>query len=279
MIPKMVQVAEEISVYVEDTGSNKNGKPVIFVHGWPLNQKMFEYQFMALSSQGYRCIGIDLRGYGMSSQPWQDYNYDLFADDIQKVLNDLKLEQKFAMVGFSMGGAVVMHYVAKYYPKDLSHIVFMGAAAPSFTKREGYPHGHDRSFCDNIIAGIMQNRPKAVSEFGKMLFSTPESQGPEMNSWLFMQSMAASPLATVKSAEALRDSDLRNDMQMVSERNLPVAIFHGVNDKICPFDFATVMHRGIKGSRLVKFEKSGHALNIEEKEKTNNELAKFITAA
>ena len=112
-----------------------------------------------------------------------------------------------------------------------------------------------------------------------MLFSEPESQGPEMGSWLFMQSMAASPLATVKSAEALRDSDLRGDMQMVSERNLPVAIFHGANDKVCPFDFATIMNRGIKGSKLVKFEESGHALNIEEKEKTNKELIKFIAVA
>jgi non-heme chloroperoxidase len=274
----MVPVDEEVSVYVEDTGK-ADGKPVFFVHGWPLSEKMFEYQFMALNSLGYRCIGIDLRGYGMSSKPWQDYNYDVFADDIQKVMNTLKLDQKFALVGFSMGGAVVMRYVAKYYPKNLSHVVFMGAAAPSFTKREGFPHGHERAFCDNIIGGLIQNRPKAVAEFGKLLFSTPDSQGPEMGTWLFMQSMAASPFATVKSAEALRDTDLRDDMQMISDRNLPVAIFHGTQDKISPFDLATVMNQGIKGSRLVKFEKSGHALNIEEKEKANSELMKFIAVA
>ena len=62
----------------------------------------------------------------MSAKPWQDYNYDVFADDIQKVMNELKLEQKFAIVGFSMGGGIVMRYVAKYYPKTLSHVVFMG---------------------------------------------------------------------------------------------------------------------------------------------------------
>lgn len=213
----------------------------------------------------------------MSGKPWQDYTYDVFADDIQKIMNALKLEQKFAMVGFSMGGAIAMRYVAKYYPKSLSHLVLMGAAAPSFIKREGYPHGHDRAFCDQIITNLMQNRPKTISEFGKMLFRSPESQGPEMTSWLFGQSMAASPYATVKCAEALRDADLRDDMQMVSDRNLPVAIFHGVHDKVCPFDFAKVMNEGIKGSKLVQFNDSGHALNIEEKEKTNEELIKFIT--
>lgn len=264
------------SVHVEDTGDDGDSKPIFFVHGWPLDHKMFEYQFMHLSQNGYRCIGIDLRGFGMSGKPWSDYNYDIFADDIQKVMNTLNLEQRFAMVGFSMGGAVVMRYVAKYFPKGLSHVIFMGAAAPSFTKREGYPHGHDKAFCDEIISKSLQNRPKMVSEFGKMLFNNPESVGPEMASWLFGQSMAASPYATVKSAEALRDADLRNDMQMLSERNLLVAIFHGIHDKVCPFDLAKVMNHGIKGSKLVQFDKSGHGLNIEEKEKTNEELMKFI---
>jgi non-heme chloroperoxidase len=65
-------------------------------------------------------------------------------------------------------------------------------------------------------------------------------------------------------------------MQLVNQRNLPVAVFHGTHDKICPFDFAKVMNEEIKGSKLVPFTESGHGLNIEEKEKTNEELMKFI---
>jgi non-heme chloroperoxidase len=274
MAMMMIPVEDNVSIRIEDTGGD--GKPIFFVHGWPLDLKMFEYQFTTLKESGYRCIGLDLRGFGMSAKPWQDYSYDVFADDIQKVMNDLRLEQKFAIVGFSMGGGVVMRYVAKYYPNTLSHVVFMGAAAPSFTKREGYPHGQDRAFCDQIITNLMQNRPRTISEFGKMLFRSPESQGPEILSWLFAQSMAASHYATVSSAKSLRDEDLRSDMQMISGRNLPVAIFHGIHDKVCPFDLAKVMNNGIRGSKLVQFNESGHALNIEEKEKANEELMEFI---
>jgi non-heme chloroperoxidase len=270
----MIPVEANVSLRVEDTGGN--GKPVFFVHGWPLDLKMYEYQFTTLKENGYRCIGLDLRGFGMSAKPWQGYNYDVFADDIQKVMNELKLDQKFAIVGFSMGGAIVMRYVAKYYPNTLSHIVFMGAAAPSFTKREGFPHGQDREFCDQIITKLMQNRPRTIAEFGKLLFRSPESQGPEILSWLFAQSMAASHYATVSSAKALRDEDLRNDMQMISGRNVPVAIFHAIHDRVSLFDLAKVMNDGIEGSKLVQFNESGHALNIEEKEKTNEELMKFI---
>ena len=271
----MIPVEANVSLHVEDTGGN--GKPIFFVHGWPLDLHMFEYQFTTLKENGYRCIALDLRGFGMSAKPWQHYNYDFFADDIQKVMNELELEQKFAIVGFSMGGAIVMRYVAKYYPNTLSHVVFMGAAAPSFTKRDRYPHGQDRAFCDQIITKLMQNRPRTITEFGKLLFHNPESQGPEILSWLFAQSMAASHYATVSSAKSLRDEDLRNDMQMISGRNLPVAIFHGIHDKVSLFDLAEVMNNGIEGSKLVQFNESGHALNIEEKEKTNEELMKFIT--
>jgi len=236
---------------------------------------MFEYQFMALHKSGYRCIGIDLRGFGRSDKPWTSYNYDVFADDIKQVISALNL-QGVTIVGFSMGGAVVMHYIAKYFSELVSKVVLMGAAAPCFTKRENYPYGLEKSACDDLIMQSKQDRPKMVSDFAKMFFKSENSQSREMLNWLFSINMEASLFATVKCLEELRDADLRNDMQIVNQRNLPVAIFHGTHDKICPFDFAKVMSQGIKGSRLIEFNESGQGLNIEEKDKTNEQLMKFI---
>jgi non-heme chloroperoxidase len=65
---------------------------------------MFEYQFTELPKHGYRCIGIDLRGFGDSDKPWDGYNYDTMADDVKAVLDTLNIENA-ALVGFSMGGA------------------------------------------------------------------------------------------------------------------------------------------------------------------------------
>ena len=274
-----VNVENGVSIYVEDTGNlssaNNAGKSVLFIHGWPLSHKMFEYQFMELHKHGYRCIGIDLRGFGRSDRPWTMYNYDVFADDIKQVITALNL-QGITLVGFSMGGAIAMHYVAKYFSELVSKVVFMGAAAPCFTKREDYPYGLEKSACDGLIAQSNQDRPKLVSDFGKIFFRNEGSQSQEMAKWLFSINMEASPYATVKCLEELRDADLRNDMEIVNQRNLPVAIFHGTHDKICPFDFAKVMNQAIKGSILIQFDESGHGLNIEEKEKANEELMKFI---
>lgn len=182
------------------------------------------------------------------------------------------------LVGFSMGGAIAMRYAAKYLlPSDkVSRVVFMGAAAPCFTKREDFPHGLEKSDCDGLIAQSLKDRAKMVADFAKIFFRSEDSQSKELNDWLFSINMQASPYATVKCLEELRDADLRADMQKIDEKKLPVAIFHGTKDKICPFDLAEAMNKGIKGSKLVAFDNSGHALNIEEKEKTNKELIKFV---
>lgn len=48
----MIQVEGDVSLHVEDTGGNGDSKPVFFVHGWPLDYKMFEYQFVGLRERG-----------------------------------------------------------------------------------------------------------------------------------------------------------------------------------------------------------------------------------
>lgn len=58
-----IKAVNGVSINVEEIGT---GKPIVFIHGWPVNHKMFEYQFTELPKKGYRCIGIDLRGYGDS---------------------------------------------------------------------------------------------------------------------------------------------------------------------------------------------------------------------
>lgn len=42
-----VRVEPNVNIYVED----------VFIHGWPANHKLFEYQFDVLPAMGYRCIG------------------------------------------------------------------------------------------------------------------------------------------------------------------------------------------------------------------------------
>lgn len=85
-----IETTNGVKINVEDLGGT--GKPVVFIHGWPVNHSMFEYQFTELPKHGYRCIGIDLRGFGDSDKPWNGYNYDTMADDVKVVLDTFNIE-------------------------------------------------------------------------------------------------------------------------------------------------------------------------------------------
>jgi non-heme chloroperoxidase len=58
-----IEVEHGIRVFACDLNPGEGSRPVVFVHGWPVNHRMFEYQYNVLPLYGFRCIGIDLRGF------------------------------------------------------------------------------------------------------------------------------------------------------------------------------------------------------------------------
>ncbi len=81
-----VETHDATTLFYNDWSS---GKPVVLIHGWPLNADMWEYQATFLASQGLRTIAYDRPGFGRSSQPWLGYDYDTLADDLAAVLDKL----------------------------------------------------------------------------------------------------------------------------------------------------------------------------------------------
>jgi non-heme chloroperoxidase len=263
-----IEVEPNVKLHVTDLGE---GKPVVLIHGWPLSDAMYEYQYNELVKNGFRVIGITLRGFGKSDKPYGKYNYDVYADDIKVILDKLKIE-KATLGGFSMGGAISIHYVARHNSAHVAKLVLFGAAAPVWTQRSDYPYGFSVESVNELIALSETNRPQLLENFGT-IFAASETAVPKgLANWLGEINLSASPYATTQSLIALRDTDLRADLAKIK---IPTAIFHGVKDKICSYDLAKQMNAGIKGSVIVPFENSGHGLFIEEREKFNAELIKF----
>src|SRR5206468_3842871 len=110
-----------IDLYYEDHG---DGKPVVLIHGWPLSGRSWEKQVSALLESGHRVITYDRRGFGDSSKPTSGYDYDTFAEDLQKLIAQLDLSD-VTLVGFSMGGGEVARYLGKYGSKRVSKAIFI----------------------------------------------------------------------------------------------------------------------------------------------------------
>lgn len=266
---KYIEVESGIHIYVEDIGA---GRPVIFLHGWPLDSRMFEYAYMRLPALGFRCIGIDFRGFGKSDAPWEGYTYDRYADDVRAVIDKLGLEDA-ALVGFSMGGATALHYAARHQSHGISKLLLIGAAAPSFTAREGAPGAMSvEDLNEQMIRPTLEDRPKMITSFGKKL--THKTPSASSAAWVEMVAFQASAVGTLRAAEMLRDEDLRGDLDQIT---VPTAIFHGEKDRICPYALAESMNAGISTSHVVTFAKSGHALMMDEPEKFNEELVSFLS--
>lgn len=267
---EFIEVEKNVKLHVTDLGA---GKPVVLIHGWPLSDAMYEYQYAALLEKGYRVIGITLRGFGLSDKPGGAYNYDVYADDIKVILDKLKIENA-TIGGFSMGGATVIHYVAKYNGAHVSKLALFGAAAPLWTKRADFNYGFwTKEDVNGLITLNNTNRPQLFESFGKIFPANESSVSPGLGAWLGTIQAQASPYAMGESLKTLRDSDLREDLKKIK---IPTLILHGTQDKICSYELAEQMHKSIANSTLVPFEKSGHALFIEELTKFNSELIKFI---
>ena len=263
-----IEVEPNVRLHITDAGE---GRPIVLIHGWPLSDEMYEYQYNDLINKNFRVIGITLRGFGKSDKPYGEYNYNVHALDIKKVLN--KLDIKNAVLGgFSMGGAIAIRFVSAYNGAHVSKLALFGAAAPIWTQRSDFPYNLSQSAVDDLIALNFQDRPKLVSNFAKIFSATKTSLNEGIGNWLTGICLSASSHATAQCLIALRDTDLRSDLLKIT---IPTVIMHGKKDKICSFDLAEQMKDGILNSHIIAFENSGHSLFLEETHKFNEELIKF----
>src|SRR5260370_10050890 len=145
------ETSSDINLYYEDHGS---GNPVVLIHGYPLSGASWERQVPALLKAGFRVITYDRRGFGKSSQPTVGYDYDTFAEDLHKLITQLKLRDA-TLVGFSMGGGEVARYLGKYGSKAISKAVIISGVTPYLLKTSDNPEGLDAGVFDGIRQAVM----------------------------------------------------------------------------------------------------------------------------
>ncbi len=265
-----INVEPKVKVYCEDL--NPQGrKTIVFLHGWPGSHELFEYQFNHLPKLGYRCIGPDQRGFGLSDKPFDGYDYNRLSDDVRCVMETLGLHD-VTLVGHSTGGAIAVRYMARHREYGVSKLVLCSAAAPSLIKRPYFPYGQTREAVVNIIRGTYQDRPNMLRDFGDIFFYQQVSQ--PLKDWLFRLGLMAASWATAKIANTWLDEEgLFYDLGTI---RVPTLIIHGIHDEVCYFPLGEAQNRLIKNSRLIPFKNSGHASFYEERSKFNMELRRFI---
>ena len=252
------------------------GDPVVMIHGWPLSREMWEYQLGDLVDAGFRVVKYDRRGFGKSSKPWNGYDYDTFAADLNEILEQLDLKN-VTLVGFSMGGGEVVRYLSNYGTQRVKKIALISTVLPFLQKTADNPDGVDQKVFEEIMQQIRNDRIGFLDEFGKVFFgvnmvSHPVSK-PLLEYYRMLGSFAAAR-STLQCVVAFSQTDFREDVRAIK---IPTLIIHGNDDKIVPIEASSNRTAAmIPGSHYLVYEGAPHGLFYEYRQKLNADLVNFI---
>ena len=262
-----------IELYYEDHGS---GQPVVLIHGYPLSGTSWERQLPVLLEAGYRVITYDRRGFGKSSQPATGYNYDTFAEDLHKLVTQLKLRD-FTLVGFSMGGGEVARYLGKYGSSGASKAVIISGVPPYLLKTADNPEGVDGGVFAGIQKAVAADRYAFFTGFFQNFYNTDVFLGKRVSaeavqaSWNIAAS--ASAIASFACVPTWHE-DFREDLARI---DVPTLVIQGDADRILPIA-ATGRRTAklIKGAREVVVKDGPHCITWTHAEEVNAELLSFL---
>ncbi|WP_110666387.1 alpha/beta fold hydrolase [Salinicola halophilus] len=267
--------SEAVDIHYLDAGE-RNARPVVLIHGWPLSHRMWEHQIAALTEAGYRVIAYDRRGFGASSQPWTGYDYDTLADDLDGLMTGLALRDA-VLLGFSMGGGEVARYLGRHGSDRVAAALFVAAVPPYLLKGEDNPDGVDASVFEEMKSGVKQDRVGFLTDFGRQ-FVNHGDDAPTVSqavlSYCHTIASFASPKGTLDCITAFAETDFRGDLDRI---DVPTLVIHGDADGIVPLEVSGQRtHDRVEGSRLEVVSGAPHGLNFTHPDELNRLMLEFI---
>jgi non-heme chloroperoxidase len=269
-----ITTRDNTRLYVKDWGK---GRPVIFIHGWPLSADSWDDQAMAVAQSGFRAIAYDRRGFGRSCQPWEGYDYDTLADDLADVIAATNADDA-TLVGFSMGGGEVARYMSRHKGKQVAQAVLISSIVPFLLKTPDHPEGIDPSVFSEKLVQMREDRPHFLADFFKTFYGIGMLSQPVSNEvleWSRSVAMQAGLKATMDCSRALASTDFRPDLPAFE---VPTLLIHGTADKNVPIDITSrVAAKAIRQAQLIEYEGAAHGVLVTHKERVNNDLLAFLT--
>lgn len=265
--------SEAIELYYEDHGS---GRPVVLIHGYPLNGHSWEKQERVLLEAGYRVITYDRRGFGRSSQPTVGYDYDTFAADLKVLLDHLDLRD-VALVGFSMGTGEVTRYLGRYGSQRVAKAALLGAIPPFLLKTDDNPEGVDASVFEGIKAAVLKDRPAYFKDFLDNFYNVDMYAGTRISDQAWQNSFNVAVSASAWAAYACVDTWLTDFREDLPKIDVPTLLVHGDADRILPYENTAERLPGlIEDLTFVTVEGGPHNIAWTHPEEVNAALLEFL---
>jgi 3-oxoadipate enol-lactonase len=235
---------------------------IVFVNSLGTDLSMWDPQVAALRSS-FRVVRHDARGHGASDSPAGPYSIELLGADVLGLLDRLAIDRAH-VCGISMGGLVAM-WLAATHPERIERAIFASTAVKIGSK----------DFWNERAQAVEAGGMKAIREvvIQRFLTSSFREASPRMARKVETTLESTPAEGYVASCLAVRDADLTDTVGSIRAPSLIVA---GADDVATPPSDAEKLHEHIPGSGLVVLEDASHLCNIEQPERFNQAVLRFL---
>ncbi len=242
-------------------------KAVLFLHAFPLNKKMYKYQFEAFEKEGIPYIAVDYPGFGEERNFPTDYTISQLTDYIVGKINQLGIK-KVIPIGDSMGG-YIMFDMWRRYPHIINGFVFVSTRAEADTEE-----GKKARYL--TIEKIQKEGKEFLIEFMVDAQTSPKTKENEKKIQELICIMEeATEEGIIKALKALAERPDNKDL--LSTINVPTLVIAGKDDKkVTPPEVVKKIADGIKDALFVEIPDSAHLPPFENPEEFNKIALPFV---
>ncbi|MFC1848687.1 alpha/beta fold hydrolase [candidate division CSSED10-310 bacterium] len=267
--PHLIDLGAKRTVALRDTAAE--GPVVILVHGNSLSSRSFGFQFDSPLSRHYRLISLDLPGHGDSpraADPERDYTIKGYADIIKRLVEKLNVPEVI-LGGNSLGGHIVVEAMA-----DLESVVGITLwGTPLLCSPDSLEQGYIPPPSVSAFLKARPSKEEVLALFQNIAEKSPAIRDILVDDFLRRTDERAREVL----GNSVANGEFIDEVELISRRKIPVAIFHGTVD---PFVSGSYIHslmlpllwRGC----IQLFPTVGHYLQIEEPQLFNQRLDAFL---
>jgi non-heme chloroperoxidase len=220
-----LRTSSGVDLFVRDWGA---GPPVLLLAGWAMTSDLWGSVMVRLTDTGLRAIAYDRRGHGRSSDPGK-VNYDLLADDLAAVVDQMKLTG-CTIVAHSGAGGEVLRYITRHGADRIARVIFVGATLPAIARSSSNPDGVDPALLDGTSRALTEDLEGWID--ANALPFAPGASTRTVD-WLAAMVMGCSRRIVVDFQREIARTDFRPEVAAIA---VPVTIIQGDCDVSAPPD-------------------------------------------
>ncbi|MBQ2676536.1 MAG: alpha/beta hydrolase [Clostridia bacterium] len=221
------------------------GSDILFLHGWGSSLDAFN-RMIAFLSQDFRCIAVDLPGFGKSDMPQKPLTLQDYCDFVKKFMDELKLENPI-MVGHSNGGRITLNMCATGMVEPEKIVLFGSAGIRSKrTLKQKFRLFSFKTIKHVLTLPIIKNYTADLLDAARKHYGSADYN--------------AAPVVLRQTLVNLVNTDLRDILPNIKASTL---LIYGENDTETPISHAKVIESKIKDCGLCVIKGGSHFCFVE----------------